>query len=904
MDAMERELDGRDYGDAPELHRNLLLGSLQLMGWLIFHPAAWRSFVARIDPDLPPEFCLAQLRRKHLRKPDLWRLLLIGHLVWPVFGGTIMRIGGCASSASALAVVFAIVSGAIISTLSGVMAGTTFGVLFGIAVAACSGTRLLLCVSCIILGSVLIQNSEKKTYSFPRQFGGVLLGILWAVLWFFATIPLYDKSFSKNYHIINEIEFLTNFYGNSSVSSFGVILFIFMIFIFSIFVAIVDVGVAIILIFSMIVAIFILLGGIEGVGGGIGWLGITLGIVSSGWFAVSHKGADLIGGRSAGAIAGPMGGILWILLLRLNELHSLERNFIFAVFSIIIGVSQPLLRPVILYPIFQLWNFSIYRIDNYLINRSNRGLLHWNAAFWDEFQRFRLYGLDEHLLLLLERNPEDGRRALRYLFQGRQRWAVQAVQIEMDARLLEHCVDPSAIAKVHVRLAAGEHGGPASLTLRDFSRISQDISAALGQQSAYHQRLALAEVSKGMDSLIRSLTGSNDPHAPRFRPIAERWQRLLADHVRVLAAEAEQRQEIDNPYIIGLPLTATEQIFVGRVDVVGRIEQILLDRRRPPLLLYGQRRMGKTSLLQNLGRLLPASLIPMFADLQRISTMLSPAGFLDRLAQDMASSALEHRNLTLPPLQQEALNSDPFRAFAAWLDQVEAVLAAGAALLCLDEFECLERAFSDGRLPAEPILGVLRHLIQHRPRFKVLIAGSHTLQELKRWASYLINVQVVKLGLLREEEARQLIEHPVPDFPLRYAPGAAERVVALTRCHPYLVQLLCYEIVVLKNEHPPAQRRLAQLADVEEAIDAALDHGVFFFTNLEEQVSAGSVALLRVLASHGEGASVQRDALLWAVPNSSAAFLAELFQRDLIEKTDAGLRFQVELIRRYFARPM
>lgn len=57
----------------------------------------------------------------------------------------------------------------------------------------------------------------------------------------------------------------------------------------------------------------------------------------------------------------------------------------------------------------------------------------------------------------------------------------------------------------------------------------------------------------------------------------------------------------------------------GRSDIVARIEQLLLDRRRPPLLLYGQRRVGRTSLLRNLGRLLPRTIAPLFVDGQRVA---------------------------------------------------------------------------------------------------------------------------------------------------------------------------------------------------------------------------------------------------------------------------------------------
>src|SRR4030095_11613776 len=80
------------------------------------------------------------------------------------------------------------------------------------------------------------------------------------------------------------------------------------------------------------------------------------------------------------------------------------------------------------------------------------------------------------------------------------------------------------------------------------------------------------------------------------------------------ARTIEQRQEIESPYIVGVPLTAQQDIFVGRVDISAQIERLLLSRQCPPLLLYGQRRMGKTSLLNNLGRLLPSAIVPLFVD--------------------------------------------------------------------------------------------------------------------------------------------------------------------------------------------------------------------------------------------------------------------------------------------------
>jgi AAA+ ATPase superfamily predicted ATPase len=314
--------------------------------------------------------------------------------------------------------------------------------------------------------------------------------------------------------------------------------------------------------------------------------------------------------------------------------------------------------------------------------------------------------------------------------------------------------------------------------------------------------------------------------------------------------------------------------------------------------------MGKTSLLNNLGRLLPNTIIPMFVDLQGApSSASNHAGFLYNLARGMVNSAKCQSALALPVLTREALATDPFTCFDKWLDEVEQALEQNTALLALDEFEVLDNAIAKGRFDEQDVLGMLRHLIQHRPRFKVLLAGSHTIEEYQRWASYLINVQVVHISYLKEDEARQLIERPVKDFTLRYEPDAVERVLQLTRCHPFLVQLLCSEIVALKNEQDSSVRLLATSDDVEAAVLEALSSGSLFFADIQNnQVDAAGLAILKYLAVQGEGAIVSISTTLVQLGDVSESAFELLLQRELIEEVGEGYRFQVELIRRWFVQ--
>ena len=217
----------------------------------------------------------------------------------------------------------------------------------------------------------------------------------------------------------------------------------------------------------------------------------------------------------------------------------------------------------------------------------------------------------------------------------------------------------------------------------------------------------------------------------------------------------------------------------------------------------------------------------------------------------------------------EAIADDPFTRFDEWLDRVEAAVDDRIALLSLDEFKVLDQTFTTGRFSEAAILGMLRNWIQHRSRFKVLLAGAHSIQEFQRWSRYLINVQTIHLGYLEPEETRKLIEDPIPDFALRYEAIASQRVLGVTRGHPYLVQSLCAEIVALKNEQPASLRWSATLADVEAAILPALSSGEMFFRDIKgNQVDDEGQLLLRYLASQGENVVVNRATLMQAHPQN------------------------------------
>jgi hypothetical protein len=936
------------YTDAPVQHRGIVLGSLHLLFWLFARPAAWRNHVARIDAALGPNFALIDLAVAPWRIPALVRTLIQLTVVLPVFCAALTALvlawGGRPAAEVVFGVTFALTLGLVAglpgSVMGGVAVGTTVAILAGLtfgiglaftgnlATAAAEGMARGLAtglsgsepnaVACLglIVSSVAfsmaanISATQASTRSRPypapvtRRLGGLVAGLLVGTLvvgitYVFAiTLLRIVRSDSFNIVLVGT---LIGIVGSVAGIATGLI----RAGRWELVSRYATPGIMMFALFLGVIFLYppsgrptLLFAMSYGLAGSFGFS-----LVSAVVFGLPLVIAQRLAGLWAGAIAGALSMVGFWTLIALTTRIDPVVPILIGVGITCLGLTLHLWRPLLLFPFLVGYHLLLLRLD---LNRSAEcpALLRFHAAFWDEHQRLRWPALDEHVVLVARRNPAEGRQAIEYLANSRsQRWAAQAAQIELDARALEQCDGVHAIAAAHTTLAAGDLAGPASALLRSFSRISQDVAAACEQERAYARRLALNAVEERIDGLLRELTRSSEPYALRFQPIAARWREHVAAYAHDLAVEAEQRQEIDNPYVIGVPLTAEQEIFVGRTDISARIEQLLLDRRRPPLLLYGQRRMGKTSLLNNLGRLLPSTVVPLFVDLQGPASRASDeAGFLYYLAKSMSASVLRQRGLALPELTRETVERDPFIVFDEWLMALEQLVGGGTALLMLDEFEVLDRAFQRGRFDEERILGMLRHIIQHRPRLKVLLAGSHGLDEFRRWSSYLINAQVVQISYLGVEEARKLIEQPVKQFDLRYTPEAGARVFGLTRGHPFLVQLLCAEIVALKNAQAPERRRLAELADVEAAVEPALASGDMFFADiLHNQLDPAGTALLRTIAAAGEGAAIAPAEPGGPAAELDAAF-TQLLRRELIEPCPGGYRVQVELIRRWFTR--
>lgn len=275
-----------------------------------------------------------------------------------------------------------------------------------------------------------------------------------------------------------------------------------------------------------------------------------------------------------------------------------------------------------------------------------------------------------------------------------------------------------------------------------------------------------------------------------------------------------------SPYIVGSPVDVDrEDMFFGRADIIEPIKrQLGASTHANVILLEGNRRTGKTSILQQLGKagVLPGW-IPVYCSFQGAEGHDSKVGIATRevfrlLAREIGRALYDAGIETWIPGQPAR---DPGRSFKAafrialdraFADEhgfemlqlyVAAAIEAASprrVLLMLDEFDKLHEGIEAG-ITSPQVPENIRHLLQHQPGLCAIIAGSRRLKRLREqyWSALFGLGHRLGVSALPFDDARRLVTQPV-EGRLGYLPQARDRLVELCASHPFLVQSLCNRV--------------------------------------------------------------------------------------------------------------
>ncbi|MEJ2208023.1 MAG: hypothetical protein P8129_03185, partial [Anaerolineae bacterium] len=219
----------------------------------------------------------------------------------------------------------------------------------------------------------------------------------------------------------------------------------------------------------------------------------------------------------------------------------------------------------------------------------------------------------------------------------------------------------------------------------------------------------------------------------------------FADALELFQEESERpfQRIFPIPYVTGTPLRSSE-MFVGRQDVFDFVRQHLLGTyQNNVIVLHGQRRTGKTSILYRLQEVLADTHLAVLVDMQGKAAR-GTADCLYALSDDIAYT-LEGQGMDVElPARAEYEEAPEFTFRSRFLRTVVKALDERNLLLMFDEFEEMQKRVEDGRLEPE-IFAFLRNLMQHEPRLDFVFSGTHKLEELgAEYWSILFNIAAYK----------------------------------------------------------------------------------------------------------------------------------------------------------------
>jgi tetratricopeptide (TPR) repeat protein len=363
--------------------------------------------------------------------------------------------------------------------------------------------------------------------------------------------------------------------------------------------------------------------------------------------------------------------------------------------------------------------------------------------------------------------------------------------------------------------------------------------------------------------------------------------------------------EPQNPYVIGNSV-GNSPAFVGRAKILRDVSQVLRHSQQNAIALFGQRRIGKTSLLRELEAKLPqaqekeTAYCPIFFDLQDKATWP-----LEQVLRALAQE-ISHVLQTEKP----DLGTDPETTFSdVWLPEVLNTFSSEKSLVLLfDEFDVLDDP--EAKQAGEAFFPYLRQLLDFsdRQRLNFVFVIGRKIDDLTNIAKSLFkSPPTIQVSLLDREDTVKLVRLSETNKSLNWTDEAIEAVWQLIHGHPYFTQSLCYRVWEDIYENKPDEPTVTR-KHVEKAIPKTLEasHGAFEWLwgglPLTEQVVASVLA--------GAGAKAMTETQLDSLLRESGVQMViqdlenapQLLKGwGLIEPAEGDYRFRVELLRRWIA---
>lgn len=364
---------------------------------------------------------------------------------------------------------------------------------------------------------------------------------------------------------------------------------------------------------------------------------------------------------------------------------------------------------------------------------------------------------------------------------------------------------------------------------------------------------------------------------------------------------------LSNPYITGNPVYG-QGAFIGRTAMLRDVFRTLQNPGTTAMVLFGQRRIGKTSLLLHIRHKLidKDDYTPIYVDLQNVASPL----LTDAIYHIAHKIALQ---LKVPLPRRDQFDQDGKFFQEVYIPIVVNSRRNQGIVLLLDESDVLTLS---QQYPSEkPFLPYLQNWLPSAQGVKCVLSLERRPEDLcTNILSAFKAIPSHKVSLMTREDSETIVRLSEKENSLQWNELAVARVWYWTQGHPYFTQLLCSEIWetlhtthrIPGNGDTSGNRVIVNFADVDAAVDRTLERGAHAFYWIWHRLSHAEQLVIAALAEI-QDAFISREALTAVLKHRCVRALLRkgtlkpetLISRDLLRSIDNGWLFAVPLLRQW-----
>lgn len=398
----------------------------------------------------------------------------------------------------------------------------------------------------------------------------------------------------------------------------------------------------------------------------------------------------------------------------------------------------------------------------------------------------------------------------------------------------------------------------------------------------------------------------------------------------------DEFESIENPFAPiadGGPVE-NKKMFYGREEFIETISKALLNADSKQVIIYGQKRSGKSSVLFHLKKRLEESnqTFCVLFSLGLIIDNLTSSTFYYKILSSIEEELENLRYMGSPVPRFECPKSSDFDNHQNPADLFRKIISSfkkeckltegwneKKLIVMIDEFTYLYTAIRKGTT-SDSILKQWKAITQNEnAKFSVVLVGQDVVPTFKN-EEYAKNafgvIQDIRLTYLAREDAIKLIEEPIWDTKLksnRFIGDAIASIIDYTSCNPYYIQIFCARLVDYLNRKKITK---ATEADIKEVADSFINGEQALtadkFDNLlkagekydfQEIPPEDSVRVLRKIANGAKNIGYcPREYITINNPEYEEKILKDLTNREVLEKKENNYKIQVKLFQEWLLK--